>query len=293
MAILEKRIALLGLDTQNADRLTEGKKAVLMAIAAASVLSPALEKRNTTLQEIQEARESIARLGIRSAKKAEADIASILFSDGTMKRKLSILSCDINYYTAGIEIYEYSTDEASYRNIAEGVRHAMLEETAPNYSDAALFVLMREACILHDIFSQSEQMRIKNRMERLAEQDEICRCLFSISFTNRARNFAARAVKAKNDMFRNPYLEGVSLLFPYLSRRTSIFIDTVILGTDSGTRREAVVAFLRSKGFDAEVETISGKTVIKVGNTFYSLFPRSIAIAHIPVQGINLIPYYE
>ena len=31
---------------------------------------------------------------------------------------------------------------------------------------------------------------------------------------------------------KNPYLEGVSLAFPYLERRKAIFIDCVVFGTN-------------------------------------------------------------
>lgn len=48
-------------------------------------------------------------------------------------------------------------------------------------------------------------------------------------FHNVFEGFMNRFVKTKSKLLKNPYLEGVNLVFPYLDRRKSVFIDMVIL----------------------------------------------------------------
>ncbi|PXX52374.1 hypothetical protein DFR60_10760 [Hungatella effluvii] len=40
--------------------------------------------------------------------------------------------------------------------------------------------------------------------------------------------FGIKYLKFKKELFRNPYLQGVNLMFPFLERRQAIFIDFVV-----------------------------------------------------------------
>lgn len=293
MGSLEKRIAILGLEGQNPDRMTESKKAVLMAVEVAGHLDSLFDKEDPGLDEFKKVVGEINSMKFTSLKDQEKKVAEELVSSGDLRKKLSILSCDINYYTAGVEIYEYSADEKVYRSISEEMRADMLEPGLPSYENAALFSLVREACLSSDFFTQKEQMEIRRKILELSEKDEVYRILFSLDFAGRIRNSFISAIKAKNNLFLNPYLEGASLIFPFLSRRTSVFIDTVIFATEVKDRREAILSFLLEKGFDASIVKLSGKTVLKIDNAYYSLFPRARTVARIPIQGLNLVPYYE
>lgn len=293
MDTLEKRIALLTLDTQNPDRMAESKKAALMAVEVAGCLDRLFNIEKPATRDFKNAVEEIEGMKFSTLKETEKRVAENLLSTGDLRRKLSILSCDINYYTAGVEIYEYSADEEVYLRLSEELRADMLEKGAPGYENLALFILLREACMVSDFFTLREQQEIKKRLLEIAEKDEVYGILSSISFSNKIRNAFVKAVKLKNNLFMNPYLEGASLIFPFLSRRTSVFIDTVIFGSDVEDRRQAALSFLHEKGFDASVVTLSGKTVLKIDNSYYSIFPSARTIARVPIQGLNLIPYYE
>lgn len=89
-------------------------------------------------------------------------------------------------------------------------------------------------------------------------------------------------------MFQNPYLEGINLLFPFLDRRQAIFIDFVILGTDVKRRREAVIAYLTEKGHIVETVRNETETLLKIDNMYYRIWPKTLVINRVPVQGANL-----
>lgn len=72
-----------------------------------------------------------------------------------------------------------------------------------------------------------------------------------------------RFVKTKSKLLKNPYLEGVNLVFPYLDRRKSVFIDMVIFGTNVADRRVAAVEYLKKKGFAVEEIRVGSETLLK------------------------------
>ena len=104
--------------------------------------------------------------------------------------------------------------------------------------------------------------------------------------------FALRFLREKHNLFRNPYLEGVNLVFPFLERRNAIFIDFSILGTDVKERRAAAVAFLRERGHRVEEVKSGTETFLKVENAYYRIFPGARLVYKLPVQGVNLVPVY-
>ena len=87
-------------------------------------------------------------------------------------------------------------------------------------------------------------------------------------------------------------LEGVNLVFPYLDRRKSVFIDTVIFGTNVADRRAAAVEYLKKKGFAVEEIRVGSETLLKIGNIYYRIFPMTKTAYKVPIQGVNLVPAY-
>ncbi len=86
---------------------------------------------------------------------------------------------------------------------------------------------------------------------------------YGIEFHNVFEGFMNRFVKTKSKLLKNPYLEGVNLVFPYLDRRKSVFIDMVILGTNVADRRAAAVEYLKKKGFAVEEIRVGSETLLK------------------------------
>ena len=92
-------------------------------------------------------------------------------------------------------------------------------------------------------------------------------------------------------MFRNPYLEGVALFFPFLERRASIFIDQVVLGTTVKERRTAVVEYLKARGHRVREVPSGSETLLEIDGCFYRAWPTTRTVKF-PIQGIALVPVY-
>lgn len=186
----------------------------------------------------------------------------------------------------------YLSDETSYIRIKEGLRAEILEDGPISLEDAVLLWLLRESGCIHDLFSVSEQNRVEERMTEAAVQDEKYRALWEAEFHNVFEGFMNRFVKTKSKLLKNPYLEGVNLVFPYLDRRKSVFIDMVIFGTNVADRRAAAVEYLKKKGFAVEEIRVGSETLLKIGNIYYRIFPMTKTAYKVPIQGVNLVPAY-
>ena len=124
----------------------------------------------------------------------------------------------------------------------------------------------------------------KDRTQKFYDLEKEFHSIFE-SFTGRFR-------RAKSKLFENPYLEGVSLAFPYLERRKAIFIDCVVFGTNVEERRSAAVDFLRKMGHNVEEVRSGSETLLKIDGMYYRIFPATRRSYKVPIQGVNLVPVY-
>ena len=228
----------------------------------------------------------------KDAKQIEKETAALLEADGILEEIPDILGCDMDYYTAGVELKAYRSDDDIYLRIREGLRAEILEDGAVTVECAVLLWLFRESGCIHDLFSVSEQDRVQERMTEAASQNEIFRTLWQAEFHSAVESFAGRFLRAKHDLFKNPYLEGVNLIFPYLERRRSIFIDFVVFGTNVKERRIAVMEHLTKMGHYVEEVKMGSETLIKVDHAYYRIFPATKRSYKVPIQGANLVPVY-
>ncbi len=281
-------IGAIGLDGQDVKRMTLAKRGVLMAAKIAKGIDEILDLEE---EAFIKGLEDVKKTTFNNLKGIEKELVASLSSDGILIKKKSLLSCDMNYYTAGVEIEEYFTNESFYRREVEELRAELLEEGKPSLEAFSLFVLVKESGIIHDIFSQKEQTELSSKMKELSISSHTFESLLDISFINSLQSSLTAFVKGKRNLFKNPYLEGVALIFPFLDRRVSIFIDTIILGSSVRGRREAVLDFLLSHGFEAEDASVNGESLIRVDNSYYSLWP-AVRSAKFPIQGVSLVPYY-
>lgn len=197
----------------------------------------------------------------------------MLEADGVLEEIPDILGCDMDYYTAGVELKAYRSDDDIYLRICEGLRAEILEDGVITAECAVLLWLLRESGCIHDLFSVAEQDKVQARMTEAASENEIFRVLWEAEFHSAVESFAGRFLRAKHDLFKNPYLEGVNLAFTYLERRKSIFIDFVIFGTDVKERRIAVMEHLSKMGHYVEEVKSGSETLIKVDHAYYRIFP--------------------
>lgn len=295
--ILSQQYALLALNGQESLHPSVAKNAVLRAVAAAQVLETEMGKADTSSfsefsAALQKAVQIAKTLKKKEASQIEQEVVNALKAEELLKEVPDLLGCDMDYDTSGIELKAYLSDEISYVRIKEGLRAEILEEGPISLEYAVLLWLLRESGCIHDLFSVSEQSRVEERMTETAAQDEQYRTLWEAEFHSIFEGAMNRFVKAKSKLFKNPYLEGVNLAFPYLDRRKSVFIDMVILGTNVADRRAAAIEYLSKKGFTVEEIRIGSETLLKIGNIYYRIFPMTKTAYKVPIQGVNLVPAY-
>lgn len=294
--ILSQQYALLALNGQESLHPSVAKNAVLRAVAAARVLETELGRDTNSFLEfsaaLQKAVQIAKTLKKKEASQIEQEVVNALKAEELLKEVPDLLGCDMDYDTSGIELKAYLSDEISYVRIKEGLRAEILEDGPISLEYAVLLWLLRESGCIHDLFSISEQSRVEERMTEGAAQDEQYRTLWEAEFHSIFEGVMNRFVKTKSKLFKNPYLEGVNLAFPYLDRRKSVFIDMVILGTNVADRRAAVIEYLSKKGFTVEEIRIGSETLLKIGNIYYRIFPMTKTAYKVPIQGVNLVPAY-
>ena len=291
--ILSQQYALLALNGQESLHPSVAKNAVLRAVAAAQVLETELGKVDTSSflefsAALQKAVQIAKSLKKKEASQIEQEVVNALKAEELLKEVPDLLGCDMDYDTSGIELKAYLSDD----RIRESLRAEILEDGPISLEYAVLLWLLRESGCIHDLFSVSEQSRVEERMTEAAAQDEQYRTLWEAEFHSIFEGAMNRFVKTKSKLFKNPYLEGVNLAFPYLDRRKSVFIDMVIWGTNVADRRAAAVEYLSKKGFTVEEVRIGSETLLKIGNIYYRIFPMTKTAYKVPIQGVNLVPAY-
>ena len=296
--VLSRQYAVIALDGLESLHPSVAKSAVIRAIAAAKVLEEVMYTEAESdpavfIPKLNEAVEATKDLGKKGAKQIEEEMAGLLEADGLMEQIPDILGCDMDYYTAGVELKAYRSDEDTYIRIREGLRAEILEEGVISTECAVLLWLLRESGCIHDLFSVSEQDQVQRRMTDAAAENEIFRAMWQTEFHSAVESFAGRFLRAKHNLFKNPYLEGVNLIFPYLERRKAIFIDFVVLGTDVQSRRIAVMEHLSKMGHYVEEVKSGSETLLKIDNAYYRIFPTVKRAYKVPIQGANLVPVYQ
>lgn len=294
---LSHKIAIAGLDTLESNHRTQAKSAVIRGIAAADALEPlipVMEREDSAVMKEHLAKliEDVKGLGKKEEKEVEKETASFLKEERVLEEIPALIACDMNYETAGVEIMEYRSDETAYRKIVESIRAEILEDGEPSAECLCLLWLFRETFLMSEIFSVSEQTAVKQRIGDVSTKNECYRMLFEAEFHSTFHSFSASFLKTKKNLFQNPYLEGVNLLFPFLERRSAIFIDLVVLGSTVKSRREAVLCYLAERGHYAQEVKNGQETLLLIDNSYYRIFPMTKAYYKIPVQGVNLVPAY-
>ena len=296
--VLSRQYAVIALDGLESLHPSMAKSAVIRAIAAAKVMEEVMHTEAESdpavfIPKLNEAVEEVKDLRKKDEKQIEEEMAALLEADGLMEQIPDILGCDMDYYTSGVELKAYRSDEDTYIRIREGLRSEILEEGVISTECAVLLWLLRESGCIHDLFSVSEQDQVQRRMTDAAAENEIFRAMWQTEFHSAVESFAGRFLRAKHNLFKNPYLEGVNLIFPYLERRKAIFIDFVVLGTDVQSRRIAVMEHLSKMGHYVEEVKSGSETLLKIDNAYYRIFPTVKRAYKVPIQGANLVPVYQ
>lgn len=295
---LSLQYAIVGLNNLDSLHSSMAKNAAIRAIAAARLLEKLLlnlEDINLTIfkEEFESGLLNVKKMKKQDFKSLEIEVANLLEIDNTIEQVPDLLACDIYYYTSGIDMKSYHSEPKLYLKITESVRAEILEEGSVSKECVCLLWLFRESGCMHDIFSVKEQEAIENRMLEIITVNEIYKLIWQSEFHNSIESMANHLINSKKNLFKNPYLEGITLIFPFLDRRKAVFIDFVILDTTVRDRRLAVMTFLTEKGFYVEDIKNGDETLLKINNAYYRIFPKTIGYGALPVQGVSLLPVYK
>lgn len=283
-------VALNGLESLHASM---AKDAVLRGIAAAKVLEPYIgEEDSVFLTKLEEAVERAKSIKKKKEKELEEEMASVLKAEGVLEIVPDLLGCDMDYYTSGVELKAYRSEESIYLRIREGLRAEILEEGEISRECALILWLFRESGCIHDLFSVEEQNKVQRRMLDMTAQEPIVQELWQSEFYSAVEKFVEKFLRTKRNLFKNPYLQGVNLVFPFLERRSAIFIDFVVFGTDVKSRRIAVMEHLVSFGHYVEEVKLGSETLLKIDNAYYRIVPGTRTAYKVPIQGASLVPVY-
>ena len=151
---------------------------------------------------------------------------------------------------------------------------------------------------MHDIFSVREQERVQERMMDFgtnceSSSEDYVSVIWRQELHRGGEQMIKSFLKGKRELFKNPYLEGVNLLFPFLDRRQAIFVDFVIFGTTVKDRRRAMIDFLSKRGHLVEEVKNGTETLLRIDNAYYRIWPKTVSSGRIPIQGANLQPVYR
>ena len=283
-------VALNGLESLHASM---AKDAVLRGIAAAKVLEPYIgEEDSVFLTKLEEAVERAKSIKKKEKKELEEEMTAVLKAEGVLEIVPDLLGCDMDYYTSGVELKAYRSEESIYLRIREGLRAEILEEGDISRECALLLWLFRESGCIHDLFSVEEQNKVQRRMLDMTAQEPIVQELWQSEFYSAVEKFVEKFLRTKRNLFKNPYLQGVNLVFPFLERRSAIFIDFVVFGTDVKSRRIAVMEHLVSFGHYVEEVKLGSETLLKIDNAYYRIVPGTRTAYKVPIQGASLVPVY-
>lgn len=293
---LSQQYAVIALNGLESLHPSIAKEAVLRGIAAAKVMEGMLQTEDCEEEKfismLDEAVERAKSLKKNESKKIETQMAEELEKDGWMEQVPDLLGCDMDYYTAGVELKAYRSEESIYLRLREGLRAEILDEGEISLECALLLWLHRESGCIHDLFSVTEQNEVQERMLDLSVKNVKYRALWQAEFHSTLENFVGKFLKAKKKLFKNPYLEGVNLIFPFLERRKAIFIDFVVFGTNVTERRTAIMEHLCKMGHYVEEVKVGSETLLKIDNSYYRVFPFTKRAYKVPIQGANIVPVY-
>jgi hypothetical protein len=294
---ISQQFAIIGMDGLDSINKSTPKTAVLQGILAAQYAEDFLDKleKNNIKQTVHNFAEPVKAIPKQNKKvlhELEKKMAETLLNDGSINLVPSLLSCDMDYETSGIQITDYRSKEILYNGIIEGLRAEILEDGELSWECLFLFWLMRETGCIHLIFSSLEQNVVKNRMIELSAENKIYQEILALEFHSNLVTLTTQLLKVKKQIFKNPLLQGFNLTFPFLERRSSIFIDMAVLGSNVKERRQATILYLKERGHQVEEVTRGQETILKIDNGYYCIFPIT-KMAVTPIQGINLLPVYE
>lgn len=296
---LTEKFALLSLDGLESLHPSFIKKLTLRGIMAAQLLDATLNQKslgsmdtNTLKGLLNTVSHRVKRATKKSLNRIETEITSHLQKNGMLEEIPNLLACDMNYYTSGVQLKSYRANCKLHLRFLECIRAEALEKGDLTEETFCMLWLFREICGIYDLFSSAEQVALNQNITDFCRIHDNYRLLWQTEF-HKTTDFLLKSVlHSKDKIFKKPFMQGMNLIFPFLARQESIFIDMVVLNTSVGDRRMQVMNFLTENGHFVEDVTFGEETLLRIDNCYYRLFP-STRIVQLPIQGMVLLRIYQ
>ena len=283
-----EKSALLALDSLSSEKMLPSKSAAVRSAEAGRMLDELLGQKSLNSFTEKEVRDMIGRLADKvtrlfrkTIQGAEELIRKDLEEKGVLDTVPDLVSYDSRNWSAGVMKEAYRAQFEAYTEICIDVRKKALQKGRLDEETFLILWLLREAGALYDIFGADEQLIVKHNAESYAVENPVMKEVWDTGFRKESE-FADSMIMAQDS----------SVIFPFMERRTSVFIHSIVVGYDPSERREHLTEILRSHGHEVETVNWQGQMLTRIDNQFYRIFPHAKKYGRTPLEGIRILPVY-
>ena len=298
---LQDRFSLISLNALNSTRNSTAKKVAIRCISASGVLDRFLQETEELTEDSDEYRSRLdalsvslkeaAHLSSSAAKELEHTVYTRLNNLGLMTEASSLVSCDLEFSSAGNKILEYRTDSDEYSRQTESLRAELMEEGNVFDETVCMLWLLRESSCFYDLFSKEEQKYLTSRINELYLNSLLAKTLLSVSIHNALDSAALGLFSKKKAIFSTQLGTGVLFQVPFMERSSAVFIESEELYCNAEKRLESVIARLEENGNEVHVIRASTVPLLQIDNLYYECIPTQHKYYRVPVFGVQLRRY--
>ena len=166
-----------------------------------------------------------AHLSSSAAKELEHTVYTRLNNLGLMTEASSLVSCDLEFSSAGNKILEYRTDSDEYSRQTESLRAELMEEGNVFDETVCMLWLLRESSCFYDLFSREEQKYLTSRINELYLNSLLAKTLLSVSIHNALDSAALGLFSKKKAIFSTQLGTGVLFQVPFMERSSAFSLS--------------------------------------------------------------------
>lgn len=298
---LQDRFSLISLNALNSTRNSTAKKVAIRCISSAGVLDRFLQETEELTEDSDEYRSRLdalsvslkeaAHLSSSAAKELEHTVYTRLNNLGLMTEASSLVSCDLEFSSAGNKILEYRTDSDEYSRQTESLRAELMEEGNVFDETVCMLWLLRESSCFYDLFSKEEQKYLTSRINELYLNSLLAKTLLSVSIHNALDSAALGLFSKKKAIFSTQLGTGVLFQVPFMERSSAVFIESEELYCNAEKRLESVIARLEENGNEVHVIRAGTVPLLQIDNLYYECIPTQHKYYRVPVFGVQLRRY--
>lgn len=298
---LQDRFSLISLNALNSTRNSTAKKVAIRCISASGVLDRFLQETEELTEDSDEYRSRLdalsvslkeaAHLSSSAAKELEHTVYTRLNNLGLMTEASSLVSCDLEFSSAGNKILEYRTDSDEYSRQTESLRAELMEEGNVFDETVCMLWLLRESSCFYDLFSKEEQKYLTSRINELYLNSLLAKTLLSVSIRNALDSAALGLFSKKKAIFSTQLGTGVLFQVPFMERSSAVFIESEELYCNAEKRLESVIARLEENGNEVHVIRAGTVPLLQIDNLYYECIPTQHKYYRVPVFGVQLRRY--